>query len=98
MVTAPPQSSPGNPGVEFRHSTTTPIVTDRRSVAASGDPQATPWPGALEPGGRSALDFGVYGVPETFVVDANGIVVLKLIGEAKPGSLDRIIGRLVARP
>ena len=59
---------------------------------------ATPWPDALDPGGRSALDFGVYGVPETFVVDANGVVVFKLIGEAKPGSLDRIIGQLVARP
>lgn len=49
------------------------------------------YPDAMDPGGRAAIDFGVYGVPETFVVDANGIVVAKLIGEAKPGSLDRIL-------
>lgn len=58
----------------------------------------TAWLDAMDPGGRTALDFGVYGVPETFVVDANGIVVAKLIGEAKPGSLDRILERLTARP
>lgn len=52
---------------------------------------AESYPDAMDPGGRTALDFGVYGVPETFVVDANGIVVAKLIGEAKPGSLDRIL-------
>lgn len=49
------------------------------------------YPDAMDPGGRTALDFGVYGVPETFVVDASGIVVAKLIGEATPGSLDRIL-------
>lgn len=56
---------------------------------------ATPYPDVLDPGGRTALDFGVYGVPETFVVDARGIVVAKLIGEARPGSLDRVVGPLV---
>lgn len=49
------------------------------------------YPDVMDPGGRTALDFGVYGVPETFVVDANGIVVAKLIGQAMPGSLDRIL-------
>jgi cytochrome c biogenesis protein CcmG/thiol:disulfide interchange protein DsbE len=30
--------------------------------------------------GRTAIDFGVYGVPETFLVDAQGIVRFKQIG------------------
>jgi len=30
--------------------------------------------------GRTAIDFGVYGVPETFLVDAQGIVRFKHIG------------------
>ena len=30
--------------------------------------------------GRTAIDWGVYGVPETFVVDGNGIVVLRFAG------------------
>ncbi len=30
--------------------------------------------------GRTAIDWGVYGVPETFVIDADGIVVLRFAG------------------
>jgi cytochrome c biogenesis protein CcmG/thiol:disulfide interchange protein DsbE len=30
--------------------------------------------------GRTAIDFGVYGVPETFLVDAQGVIRLKHIG------------------
>ena len=30
--------------------------------------------------GRSALDWGVYGVPETYIVDSQGIVVLRFAG------------------
>ncbi len=30
--------------------------------------------------GRGAVDWGVYGVPETYVVDGHGIVRLKLVG------------------
>ena len=34
--------------------------------------------------GRTAIDWGVYGVPETFVVDGNGIVVLRFAGPITP--------------
>ena len=30
--------------------------------------------------GRTALEWGVYGVPETYVVDGNGVIVLRLAG------------------
>ncbi len=30
--------------------------------------------------GRTGIDFGVYGVPETFVIDAKGVVRQKLVG------------------
>ncbi|OGT57016.1 MAG: thiol:disulfide interchange protein [Gammaproteobacteria bacterium RIFCSPHIGHO2_12_FULL_63_22] len=30
--------------------------------------------------GRAALDWGIYGAPETFLVDANGVVRWKLVG------------------
>jgi len=30
--------------------------------------------------GRSAIDWGIYGAPETFLVDANGIVAWKYVG------------------
>ncbi|HET7716150.1 MAG TPA: DsbE family thiol:disulfide interchange protein [Bauldia sp.] len=38
--------------------------------------------------GRAAIDWGVYGVPETFIVDANGIIRYKHIGPIDAGALD----------
>ena len=35
---------------------------------------------AYDPEGKVGLDYGVYGVPETFVIDKQGIVRLKHIG------------------
>lgn len=34
----------------------------------------------FDPDGRAGIDLGVYGVPETFIVDADGIIVYKHIG------------------
>ncbi|MEO9528345.1 DsbE family thiol:disulfide interchange protein [Roseibium sp.] len=36
--------------------------------------------------GRTAIDWGVYGVPETFIVDAKGMIRFKYIGPLNPGS------------
>ncbi|ODN72518.1 DsbE family thiol:disulfide interchange protein [Methylobrevis pamukkalensis] len=41
--------------------------------------------------GRTGIDFGVYGVPETFVVDAAGNIRFKFIGPLSP---EGITGRL----
>ncbi|NML45699.1 DsbE family thiol:disulfide interchange protein [Ramlibacter sp. G-1-2-2] len=38
----------------------------------------------LDPQGRTGIDWGVYGVPETFVVDGRGIVRLRLAGPLTP--------------
>lgn len=37
--------------------------------------------------GRVSIDWGVYGVPETFVVDAQGIIRFKHIGPISPATL-----------
>lgn len=37
--------------------------------------------------GRVGIDFGVYGVPETFVIDQNGVIRLKHIGTITPAVL-----------
>jgi cytochrome c biogenesis protein CcmG, thiol:disulfide interchange protein DsbE len=39
------------------------------------------FPNAPDPGGRVAVDYGVYGVPETFFVDRQGRVRFKQVGE-----------------
>lgn len=38
------------------------------------------FPNGMDLTGKISIDFGVYGVPETFVVDQNGIIVAKFVG------------------
>jgi cytochrome c biogenesis protein CcmG/thiol:disulfide interchange protein DsbE len=49
----------------------------RRWLAQLGDPYLKT---GADRDGRVAIDWGVYGAPETFVIDADGIVRYKLIG------------------
>lgn len=41
--------------------------------------------------GRTAIDWGVYGYPETFVVDAAGRIRYRHVGPINPGQLDSVI-------
>lgn len=41
--------------------------------------------------GPMALDWGVYGVPETYVIDGQGVVVLRLAGPITAGNLDSLV-------
>jgi cytochrome c biogenesis protein CcmG/thiol:disulfide interchange protein DsbE len=38
------------------------------------------FPMAPDPGGKVAIDFGVYGVPETFLIDRRGMIRHKQVG------------------
>jgi len=41
--------------------------------------------------GRAAIEWGVYGVPETFVIGRNGLIAFKLIGPITPTNLDTVL-------
>lgn len=41
--------------------------------------------------GRAAIDWGVYGVPESFIVDGTGRIVFKQIGPITPKALEKEI-------
>jgi cytochrome c biogenesis protein CcmG/thiol:disulfide interchange protein DsbE len=45
--------------------------------------------------GRVGIDYGVYGVPETFVIDRNGVIRYKQIGPMTPAALREKILPLV---
>ena len=47
--------------------------------------------------GRAAIDWGVYGVPETFVIGADGRIAYKHIGPVTRETLDKTILPLVER-
>ena len=46
---------------------------------------------------RVSIDWGVYGVPETFVVDANGVIVFKHVGPLSPEAVDRQLLPAIAK-
>ena len=54
-----------------------------------GDPYVV---SAFDPEGQTGLDFGVYGVPETYVIDEKGIIRYKHIG---PVSRDQLENKLL---
>lgn len=65
----------------------------RAFLAELGDPYAKI--GADE-SGRTGLDWGIYGVPETFVVDGSGNVVMRFPGPLDPASIDSRIRSAIA--
>lgn len=54
------------------------------------------WPLVEDPRGRAAIDYGVFGVPETFVVDDAGTVMAKLVGAVGPTTLDEVLAAIRA--
>ncbi len=49
-----------------------------------------------DPDSRAAIDFGVFGIPETYLVDADGTITRKLVGEMTTESLSRSIDQTLA--
>ncbi len=49
----------------------------------------------IDPSGRSAVEYGVTGLPETYFIGANGIVISKKIGPVDEVDLERRIQELL---
>jgi cytochrome c biogenesis protein CcmG/thiol:disulfide interchange protein DsbE len=47
--------------------------------------------------GRVGIDYGVYGVPETFVIDKAGVIRYKQIGPVTPEALEKTILPLIKK-
>lgn len=47
--------------------------------------------------GRTAVDWGVYGVPETFIVDGAGLIRYKWIGAITPQGLEGALAREIEK-
>jgi len=56
----------------------------RRFLGRYGNPFAA---SGADPNGRAAIEWGVYGVPETFVVGRDARIAFKLVGPISPGNL-----------
>jgi len=60
----------------------------RRFLGRYGNPFARV---GADPGGRAAIEWGVYGVPETFIVGRDGRIAFKLVGPVTPDNLQKIL-------
>ena len=60
----------------------------RRFLGRYGNPFAAV---GADANGRGAIEWGVYGMPETFVVDGNGVIVYKHVGPITPETREKKI-------
>lgn len=69
------------------------VVYDDRAddVAGFFEDNGGDWPVVLDPDGRTALSYGVSGIPESYVVGPDGTVVAKLIGGVTADDLVRVV-------
>jgi len=60
----------------------------RRFLGRYGNPFSA---AGADPNGRAAIEWGVYGVPETFIVGRDGRIAYKLVGPLTPENLEATI-------
>ncbi|GAB3660469.1 DsbE family thiol:disulfide interchange protein [Ramlibacter alkalitolerans] len=89
--------------VEIAKSNAVPLIglnyKDKREDALKMlEQQGNPYTlSAYDLDGRVGIDFGVYGVPETFIIDKNGVIRHKQIGPITPEALKDEILPLIAK-
>lgn len=81
---------------QHRHATNVALVgvvyDDAPSSAARFFSQThATWPAVVDPTGQIAIDYGVRGPPETFIVSPDGIVVTHLDGPVTSSGMDTLL-------
>jgi len=51
------------------------------------------YPSLMDPDGRTAIAYGVFGVPETFFIDAQGRIVEKYVGPLQRSTIAELVAR-----
>jgi cytochrome c biogenesis protein CcmG/thiol:disulfide interchange protein DsbE len=60
----------------------------RRFLGRYGNPFAA---SGADANGRGAIEWGVYGVPETFIIGRDGKIAYKMVGPITPENLERVM-------
>jgi cytochrome c biogenesis protein CcmG, thiol:disulfide interchange protein DsbE len=60
----------------------------RRFLGRYGNPFSVV---GVDGNGRASIEWGVYGVPETFIVGRDGTIVYKLVGPITPENIERVL-------
>ena len=57
------------------------------------DEEGGDWPMLIDDDGRIAVDFGVAGVPESYLVSPEGVIGSKIVGGILDGELEELLSR-----
>ncbi len=68
------------------------VYSDRiGAVRSFRDKEGGDWPMVEDPDGRTALEWGVTGVPESFLIDPSGVVRSRILGGVTVEGLERLL-------
>lgn len=67
-----------------------------QAVREFRDKEGGGWPMLVDAKGRVALDYGVAGIPESFLISPDGIVAAKIIGGVDAVRLDEVLNQAKA--
>jgi len=56
------------------------------------------WPSLIDPASRIAIDYGVYGVPETYFIGKDGLIAHKQIGPVNSMLMRQLVDSMLAAP
>ena len=73
-----------NPGVQFLGVI---YEDDEDQVTAFLERQGSAYPSVMDPRERTAIAFGVFGVPESYFIDAQGTIAAKFVGPLSDATL-----------
>jgi cytochrome c biogenesis protein CcmG/thiol:disulfide interchange protein DsbE len=67
-----------------------------QAVREFRDKEGGTWPMLADPKGRVALDYGVAGIPESFLISPDGVVAAKITGGVEAVRLDGVLNEAKA--
>jgi cytochrome c biogenesis protein CcmG/thiol:disulfide interchange protein DsbE len=77
-------------GIDYKD----PTDNARRFLNRYGNPFAAV---GVDASGRTSIDWGVYGVPETYVIGRDGAIAYKLVGPVTTENLTEVLGPEIAK-
>ena len=55
------------------------------------------WPAVMDPGENVAQQYGIFGPPESFFIDAGGTIVARQIGQLSAADLERHLAQILVK-
>jgi cytochrome c biogenesis protein CcmG/thiol:disulfide interchange protein DsbE len=66
---------------------------EEANIQAFLQQRGSAYPSLIDPGGKTAIAYGVFGVPETFFIDGGGRIVEKYVGPLDPDRIAELVAR-----